>query len=150
MLEAAHRKKLPPLHLQMLVGVPYRIERCKRLLAHQTMKISELAKRTGVGIGMIRYYEEKGILTPPERRVQGGYRLFSEIHVRELEYIKEMKHLGFKAEQIKRLRAVEEEPRPETLTERDELLRKRLAAVEEQIAHLSWVRSELLRRLGRQ
>ncbi len=87
-----------PLHLQALVGVGYCTKRCRRLLAYQAMRISELAKRTGVGIGMIRYYEKHGILTPAERRADDGYRFFTETHVRELEFVKHMQGRGFSVE----------------------------------------------------
>jgi DNA-binding transcriptional MerR regulator len=36
------------------------------------MKISELAKRTGVAPRLLRYYEEQGLVTP--RRLDNGYR----------------------------------------------------------------------------
>ena len=39
------------------------------------MKIGELAARTGVSVRALRYYEEKGVLTPG--RTPSGYRIFA-------------------------------------------------------------------------
>ena len=40
------------------------------------MRIGELAERSGVGVRMLRYYEEKGLLSP--RRTPNGYREYDE------------------------------------------------------------------------
>jgi DNA-binding transcriptional MerR regulator len=46
-------------------------------------KIDDDAKRTGLTKRTIRYYEEIGLITPPERS-SGGVRLYSEAHRKEL------------------------------------------------------------------
>lgn len=40
------------------------------------MRISELARRTGVSVRMLRYYEKEGFLAPC--RASSGYRVYSE------------------------------------------------------------------------
>jgi DNA-binding transcriptional MerR regulator len=40
------------------------------------MRIGELAERAGISTKAIRYYEQIGILTPPERNAS-GYRAFA-------------------------------------------------------------------------
>ncbi|MGO2007693.1 MerR family transcriptional regulator [Vreelandella alkaliphila] len=50
------------------------------------MKIGELAKRTGVSIRMLRYYEEAGLLKP--KRSASGYRDYVSNEVRTVERIK--------------------------------------------------------------
>jgi DNA-binding transcriptional MerR regulator len=40
------------------------------------MRIGELAARTGVSVRALRYYEEKGVLSPA--RTASGYRVFGE------------------------------------------------------------------------
>ncbi len=39
------------------------------------MRIGELARKTGVSVRMLRYYEIQGLLTP--RRTAGGYRIYA-------------------------------------------------------------------------
>ncbi len=51
------------------------------------LTIGQLAKLTAVPPKTIRYYEEVGILPPPERS-ESRYRLYSETDVRRLELIR--------------------------------------------------------------
>jgi MerR family copper efflux transcriptional regulator len=66
------------------------------------MKIGEVAKRTGVGIETIRFYEREGLLQEPERR-PSGYRQFDESTIKRLEYICRAKELGFTLAEIREL-----------------------------------------------
>jgi MerR family regulatory protein len=45
-----------------------------------TLKIGELAKRTGTLVQTVRYYEQEGLLAEPARS-QANHRLYSEAHV---------------------------------------------------------------------
>ncbi len=63
------------------------------------MYIGEVAKKTGLSIKAIRFYEEKGLIMPPPRR--GRYRVYSESHVDILNLIKEAKLLGTTLSQLK-------------------------------------------------
>ena len=45
-----------------------------------SLKIGELAKRTGCLVETIRYYEREGLLPEPARS-EGNYRLYTDIHV---------------------------------------------------------------------
>lgn len=67
-----------------------------------TMKIGEVAKRSGTGIETIRFYEREGLLLEPERR-PSGYRQYDESTVERLEYIRRAKELGFTLAEIKEL-----------------------------------------------
>jgi len=66
------------------------------------MKIGEVAKRSGIGIETIRYYEREGLLPEPERR-PSGYRQYDESSVERLEYIRRAKELGFTLAEIREL-----------------------------------------------
>ena len=66
------------------------------------MKIGEIAKRSGIGIETIRYYEREGLLPEPERR-PSGYRQYDESTVERLEYIRRAKELGFTLAEIREL-----------------------------------------------
>lgn len=64
-------------------------------------QIGEAAERLGLTQRTLRYYEEKGLLRPPER-MDGGFRLYSEEDLARLERIKELKELlGFSLADIK-------------------------------------------------
>ena len=64
-------------------------------------QIGEVADRTGVTQRTLRFYEEKGLLRPPER-MDGGFRLYSENDVTRIGYIKQLQDLlGFTLSEIK-------------------------------------------------
>ena len=48
------------------------------------MKIGELARKIGLTIRTLRYYEELGLIKPPNRS-KCGFRLFSEEHISRIE-----------------------------------------------------------------
>ena len=52
----------------------------------KSMKIGEVAKRSGIGVETIRYYEREGLLQEPERR-PSGYRQYDDSTTKRLEYI---------------------------------------------------------------
>lgn len=66
------------------------------------MKIGEMAKRSGMGIETIRYYEREGLLEEPRRRAS-GYREYDEGTVERLGYIRRAKELGFTLGEIREL-----------------------------------------------
>ena len=68
----------------------------------KAMKIGEVAKRSGIGIETIRFYEREGLLQEPERR-PSGYRQYDESTVKRLEYIRQAKELGFTLAEIREL-----------------------------------------------
>ena len=68
----------------------------------KAMKIGEVAKRSGVGIETIRFYEREELLQEPKRR-PSGYRQYDESTIKRLEYISRAKELGFTLAEIREL-----------------------------------------------
>lgn len=64
--------------------------------------IGALARRAGVGIDTIRYYEREQLLPPPQRRAS-GYRDYGPDVVERLRFIRRAKDLGFTLEEIREL-----------------------------------------------
>ncbi|WP_158999281.1 Cu(I)-responsive transcriptional regulator [Pigmentibacter ruber] len=64
--------------------------------------IGVAAKKSGIHIKMIRYYEEQGLLTKLKRS-EAGYRLYQENDVQVLLFIKSARELGFSINEIKKL-----------------------------------------------
>ncbi len=69
------------------------------------MTIGAVAKRVGVAIDTIRYYEREGLLPEPLRRAS-GYRSYDDSAVRQLRFIRRAKDLGFTLEEIRDLLAL--------------------------------------------
>ena len=66
------------------------------------MQIGEVSERTGLTHRTLRFYEEKGLLTPPSRL--DGFRLYSEEDIQRIEQIVQLKNLlGFSLADIKEM-----------------------------------------------
>ncbi|MEZ0113478.1 DNA-binding transcriptional MerR regulator [Catenulispora sp. EB89] len=63
------------------------------------MQIGELADRTGVAQRLLRYYEERGLLTP--RRTGAGHRTFEESDVPRVEIIRALLAAGLNTATIR-------------------------------------------------
>lgn len=59
-----------------------------------------MAKRAGVSLRTVRYYEEIGLL-PPASLTSGGIRLYSQRDVTRLRFIRRLKALGMSIEEIR-------------------------------------------------
>jgi Hg(II)-responsive transcriptional regulator len=66
------------------------------------LSIGQVARRAGVGVETIRFYEREGLLEEPPRRAS-GYRQYSEQAVRRIHFIKRAKLLGFSLKEITEL-----------------------------------------------
>ncbi|MEO8747753.1 MAG: heavy metal-responsive transcriptional regulator [Rhodanobacter sp.] len=69
------------------------------------MTIGAVAKRAGVAIDTIRYYERERLLPPPRRRAS-GYREYDAPAVDRLRFIRHAKQLGFTLDEIRELLAL--------------------------------------------
>ena len=67
-----------------------------------SVKIGELAKRTGCLVETIRYYEREGLLLEPARS-EGNYRLYRETDVERLQFIRHCRSLDMTLEEIRNL-----------------------------------------------
>jgi len=67
----------------------------------ETLTIGQLAERTGVPASTIRYYERRGLISPPERT--GGWRRYERSAVASLALIEVSKQAGFTLAEVKRL-----------------------------------------------
>jgi MerR family copper efflux transcriptional regulator len=70
-----------------------------------TMTTGAVAKRAGVNIDTIRYYERRTLLPKPPR-TYAGYRTFTEATVQRLRFIKHAQALGFTLNEVKQLLAL--------------------------------------------
>jgi DNA-binding transcriptional MerR regulator len=109
------------------------------------MRISELARRTGVTPHALRHYERLGLLAPP--RTAGGYRDYPESTRREVVFIAMSRQIGFSLQQIgERLPAY----RAGRLSFDDmvEAMRERIAQIDGEIAALQVQRQRAADHVG--
>jgi len=105
----------------------------------ESIGIGTLAKRAGVGIDTVRYYERAGLLAP-KTRLASGYRRYGVLEVSRLRFIRRAQALGFTLREVKELLALS--------ARRDVARVKRTAQakledVEQKIAELERVRQGL-------
>jgi DNA-binding transcriptional MerR regulator len=109
------------------------------------MRIGEVARRAGVNIETLRYYERRGLLDEPPRGIN-GHRDYDEETVRFVKAVKEAQRLGFTLEEIA------EHARLTGVGRAHEAVRTRVAQkldeIDERIASLRRVREELARVVG--
>ncbi len=67
----------------------------------KTISIGQLAKRTGLAVSAIRYYEEQGLVAP--ERSAGGQRRFLRSDIRRLSFVLIAQQFGFTIRKIKEL-----------------------------------------------
>lgn len=105
--------------------------------------IGEAARQSGVKVPTIRYYEEIGLLPAPPRS-EGNRRLYSAVDLRRLAFIRHARELGFEVEAIRTLLALQDNP-DQSCASADAIARARLIEVDQRIASLTALRSELER-----
>jgi DNA-binding transcriptional MerR regulator len=98
------------------------------------LKIGALAARTGTNAPTIRYYEEIGLLPPPDRR-EGGQRAYGEDDVKRLTFIRRCRDFGFPIEQV-RILATLMQDRDRSCMEARDLALRHLAAVRTKLVDL--------------
>ncbi len=101
--------------------------------------IGQLAKRAGVAIDTVRYYERNDLL-PPSGRLASGYRRYGDSELRRLRFIRRAKALGFTLEDIRGLLSLSDE---QNVTEVKTKAQAKLADIEQRIAELQRVRDGL-------
>ena len=108
------------------------------------LRIGEVAKRAGVSIDTLRYYEKVRLL-PRASRSAGGFRLFAPEHVKRVVFIKQAQELGFSLAEIRGLLA--SGGAEECMKVRD-LLRRKLSEMDEQLKSIRAFRQVLARHLS--
>ncbi len=73
------------------------------------LTIGEVARRAGVGVETVRFYERQGLLAEPARKAS-GYRQYTEDVVARLCFIRRAKELGFSLKEIAELFALRLDP----------------------------------------
>ncbi len=76
----------------------------------ETLTIGHLAKRAGMNLETVRYYERRGLLSKPPRS-RSGYRLYPAEAARRLKFIQRAKELGFSLREVGELLSLRVSPR---------------------------------------
>jgi len=107
-----------------------------------SLTIGRLAKRAGVGVDTVRFYERAGLL-PKAVRTAAGYRLYAMADVDRLRFIRRAKNLGFTLEEIGELLTLSAGRGSRAQVKG--LAERRLADLERKLKELTAVRDTLRR-----
>ncbi len=105
------------------------------------MQIGAIAKRIGLSVDAIRFYERNSLM-PRAPRTEGGFRRYAESDVETLAFIRRVQRLGFKLEEIRsllRLRGNRLQPCAPVRRR----LQEKLAGVRQKLADLQKLEREL-------
>jgi MerR family transcriptional regulator, copper efflux regulator len=64
-----------------------------------SLRIGEVARRAGVTVDAVRFYERRGVL-PPAQRQLSGYRSYTDATVERIRLTKSLQALGFTLEEV--------------------------------------------------
>jgi DNA-binding transcriptional MerR regulator len=105
------------------------------------LHIGRVAQRTGLSVDAIRFYEKSGLLPQPPR-TSGGYRLYQEQEVADLEFIQKAQQLGFSLNEIRELFSIQRHP-PEACSHVRDLIALKLNVVRSKISELEMMERDL-------
>ncbi|MBL9104092.1 MAG: helix-turn-helix domain-containing protein [Myxococcales bacterium] len=100
-----------------------------------------LAEATGVGAETIRYYEQIGLLPPPERTAN-GYRVYTPAHAQRLTFIRHARDLGLSLDAVRELLTLAND-RLRSCARVDRLVQEHIHELDHKIAGLTELRREL-------
>jgi DNA-binding transcriptional MerR regulator len=109
----------------------------------RTMRIGDLAERTGTSAPTIRYYEQIGLLRPAARQ-EGGQRVFSRDDVERLTFIRRCRDFDFSIEQVRTLVSILGDPNSSCMAARD-IAAEHLTAVRAKMRELTALERSLVR-----
>jgi DNA-binding transcriptional MerR regulator len=110
----------------------------------EVIQIGDFAKRAGVSVRAIRYYEELGLIQPEAHSV-GGFRLYSEDNLKRIQVINCLKELGLSLLEIREIFSAKKPGAGdrETVQFLLEAFTDKLQQLESKIEALSKVKAEL-------
>lgn len=103
-------------------------------------KIGQLARRLGLNVRTLRYYDSIGLL-PPAARTEGGYRVYSERDEKLLRFVLQAKKAGFTLEEIQQIIQLGQVGSPCCFVR--ETVSNRIKEMDAQITSLTKLRGEL-------
>ena len=119
----------------------------RRVGAAATLRTGEVARRAGVNVETLRFYEREGILPSPPRR-ESGYRSYPPETVEVVRFIKCAQKLGLSLRDVQELLGLRRRPRVSAARVR-RLLEPKLSEIDRQVRELEALRGTIAGLLGR-
>lgn len=103
-------------------------------------RIGEIAEKLGIPIDTLRYYEKINIIPPPRRN--NGVRLYNELDMSRLRFLRRAQRMGFSLEEIKLLLELRQRPRS-ARAEIRVLAHKKLEEISQHVKEMKILEKEL-------
>lgn len=110
------------------------------------LRIGEVARRSGIGVEALRFYERRGLLGRPAR-TESNYRVYDESVLERLDFIRRAQTVGFTLDEIGEILAESADGRSPCRHVR-ELARRKLEELDARLAEMRRHRAELARTLA--
>ena len=111
--------------------------------SNERFSIGELSKATGVKVVTIRYYEHVKLMPAPPR-TEANYRIYRLEHLRQLQFVRRCRDLGFTLDQLRDLLLLSVQSR-RRCSGIDRITKNHLKEIEAKIADLQRLASQLRR-----
>jgi Cu(I)-responsive transcriptional regulator len=106
------------------------------------MTIGQIARQAGTAVATIRYYEQQGLIPPPERS-PSGYRQFPPDTIKRLRFIERAKNLGFSLNDVHGLMDLEDQPAASSADVKARVINK-IEEINQKLDELSRMRDSLV------
>jgi len=108
-------------------------------MTQKSFTIGALAKKAGVNVETIRFYQRRGLLVEPVRPPK-GIRQYSELDVQRVRFIKQGQKVGFSLDEILELLSLED---GQNCREAKEIALRKLTSIRERIESLRTMETAL-------
>src|SRR3546814_10168557 len=108
----------------------------------QGLTIGRAARKAGVGVETIRFYERKGLIAQPPKPARAGFRHYPEETVERIRFIRQAQELGFSLREVCELLDLRTDPQADAADVRARATAK-LSDVNEKMRQLQRIRDAL-------
>ncbi len=106
------------------------------------MTISKAARKAGVGVETIRFYERRGLIEQPPKPLESGFRVYPDGTVERIRFIRQAQELGFSLREIDELLSLRADPSTDAGDVRERAMAK-LEEVNRKLTQLDRIRAAL-------
>lgn len=106
------------------------------------LKIGELASKTGLTAHTIRFYEKNGLINA-SRRSAVGYRYYNDSDVRQAEFVRTARRIGFSIADVATLLSIRVDKRNHTCQDVTDITQRKITVIDEKISELASMRKTL-------
>lgn len=102
---------------------------------------NQVAKHIGLDIETIRFYEKEKLISEP-KRLDNGYRSYTQNNIKELKFIQHCRSLGLNLDEIKQLKTIEKQPSTDCSKVQD-LIKEHIQLIDDKIRELKNLKTQL-------